>query len=181
VATCLRGGRAPRGDRSPGDGPRRLDRPRPPPARGDRECAPRVGFARRPRGRSRSVRRPHRLLRDLDARAATVLDRHGGTTLRRGAGAAGSCLPRAPGDGGRSVSERYLGTPVMPGTPDPTLTGAVPEHLPARLAVCLWDFSWYTRAGAGEPYESVEQAMAETADRGYNAVRICAAPLLLAG
>lgn len=79
------------------------------------------------------------------------------------------------------MSERYLGTPVMPGTPDPTLTGAVPEHLPARLAVCLWDFSWYTRAGAGEPYESVEQAMAETAARGYNAVRICAAPLLLAG
>src|SRR5690606_35490101 len=52
---------------------------------------------------------------------------------------------------------------------------------PERLGVCLWDFSWYTRAGAGEPYADIEQAMAETVARGYNAVRICAAPLLLAG
>ena len=79
------------------------------------------------------------------------------------------------------MTERYLGTPAMPAAPDGSLTGPVPEHLPARLAVCLWDFSWYTRAGAGEPYEDVGRAMAETVDRGFNAVRICAAPLLVAG
>ncbi|MGY1551282.1 cellulase-like family protein [Microbacterium sp. A588] len=79
------------------------------------------------------------------------------------------------------MSERYLGTPVMPTAPNSALTGPVPPHLPERLGVCLWDFSWYTRAGAGEPYADIEQAMAETVARGYNAVRICAAPLLLAG
>ena len=79
------------------------------------------------------------------------------------------------------MTERYLGTPAMPATPDGSLTGAVPEHLPARLAVCLWDFSWYTRAGAGEPFDDLDRAMRETVDRGFNAVRICAAPLLVAG
>lgn len=79
------------------------------------------------------------------------------------------------------MTDRYLGTPVLPSTPDPSLTGPVPDHLPRRLAICLWDFSWYTRAGEGEPFDDVDRAMAETADRGYNAVRICAAPLLVAG
>jgi len=79
------------------------------------------------------------------------------------------------------MTERYLGTPAAPAVSEPGLTGAVPEHLPGRLAICLWDFSWYTRAGAGEPYEDLDLAMRETVDRGYNAVRICAAPLLVAG
>ena len=79
------------------------------------------------------------------------------------------------------MTDRYLGTPAMPAAPDGSLTGPVPEHLPARLAVCLWDFSWYTRAGAGEPFEDLDRAMAETVDRGFNAVRICATPLLVAG
>ena len=79
------------------------------------------------------------------------------------------------------MTDRYLGTPVLPSTPDPSLTGPVPDHLARRLAICLWDFSWYTRAGEGEPFDDVDRAMAETADRGYNAVRICAAPLLVAG
>ena len=79
------------------------------------------------------------------------------------------------------MTERYLGTPAMPSRPDGSLTGPVPPHLPDRLAICLWDFSWYTRAGGGEPYEDVDRAMAETVDRGYNTVRICAAPLLVAG
>lgn len=79
------------------------------------------------------------------------------------------------------MSERYLGTPLMSGAPDGSLTGSPPAHLPERLTVCLWDFSWYTRAGSGDPYEDVDKAMSETAARGYNAVRICAAPLLLAG
>lgn len=61
------------------------------------------------------------------------------------------------------------------------LTGEVPAHLPRRLAICLWDFSWYTRAGEGEPYADLDEAFAQTVARGYNAVRICAAPLLLFG
>ena len=57
----------------------------------------------------------------------------------------------------------------------------IPLHLPPRLAITLWDFSWYTRAGAGEPFEDIDLAFAEAAERGYNTVRICAAPLLLFG
>ncbi|MCS5713826.1 hypothetical protein NVV95_04590 [Herbiconiux sp. CPCC 205716] len=61
------------------------------------------------------------------------------------------------------------------------LTGPVPPHLPPRLAISLWDFSWYTRAEPGGPFADLDRAFAETVDRGYNAVRICAAPLLLFG
>lgn len=61
------------------------------------------------------------------------------------------------------------------------LTGPTPQHLPPRLAITLWDFSWYTRAGAGEPYADLDAAFAEAVARGYNAVRICAAPLYLFG
>lgn len=50
-----------------------------------------------------------------------------------------------------------------------------------NLAISLWDFSWYTQAAEGEPFESLPRAFAEAAERGYNAVRICAAPLLLFG
>jgi len=57
----------------------------------------------------------------------------------------------------------------------------IPAHLPQRLTITLWDFSWYTRAGAGEPFADLDTAFAETVDRGYNAVRICAAPLLTFG
>jgi len=57
----------------------------------------------------------------------------------------------------------------------------IPAHLPARLTISLWDFSWYTRAGVGEPFEDLDVAFAEAVDRGYNAVRICAAPLLTFG
>ena len=57
----------------------------------------------------------------------------------------------------------------------------IPAHLPQRLTISLWDFSWYTRAGAGEPFADLDRAFAEAVDRGYNAVRICAAPLLTFG
>ncbi|WP_313546664.1 cellulase-like family protein [Leifsonia aquatica] len=59
--------------------------------------------------------------------------------------------------------------------------GNIPAHLPSRLAITLWDFSWYTKAGAGEPYADLDVAFAEAVERGYNAVRICAAPLYLFG
>lgn len=61
------------------------------------------------------------------------------------------------------------------------LTGPIPDHLPGRLAICLWDFSWYTRAGAGEPYQDLAAAIAGTRAMGHTTVRICAAPMLLFG
>jgi hypothetical protein len=76
---------------------------------------------------------------------------------------------------------RFLGSGHEPNPDTRPLTGAIPEHLPARLTIALWDFSWYTRAGAGEPYADLDAAMRQTKDRGYNTIRICAAPLLLFG
>ncbi|MGR6742148.1 cellulase-like family protein [Microbacterium sp. F1-18] len=76
---------------------------------------------------------------------------------------------------------RYLGSGHDPAPDTRALTGVVPAHLPPRLTITLWDFSWYTRAGDGEPYADLGAALDEAVDRGYNAVRICAAPLLLFG
>lgn len=78
------------------------------------------------------------------------------------------------------MTNRYLGS----GTVDSThsgLTGPIPGHLPGRLTISLWDFSWYTRAEPGGPYADLDAACAETAALGYNTIRICAAPLLLFG
>jgi hypothetical protein len=55
----------------------------------------------------------------------------------------------------------------------------IPDHLPERLAMTLWDFSWYVRTGPGEPFEDLDAAFARAVDLGYNAVRICAMPFLL--
>ena len=56
-----------------------------------------------------------------------------------------------------------------------------PAHLPERLTITLWDFSWYVRTGPGEPFEDLDGAFAEAVERGYNTVRICAMPYLLFG
>ncbi|GAA2127221.1 cellulase-like family protein [Streptomyces synnematoformans] len=50
---------------------------------------------------------------------------------------------------------------------------------PATLTISLWDFTWYTRTGPGEPFHDLDRAFAEAVDRGYNTIRICAMPLLL--
>jgi len=76
--------------------------------------------------------------------------------------------------------ERYLGSGAEASDLSGP-TGPVPAHLPQRLAITLWDFSWYTRAGEGEPYADLDAACADAAALGYNAIRICAAPLLLGG
>jgi hypothetical protein len=55
----------------------------------------------------------------------------------------------------------------------------IPRHLPGRLAITLWDFSWYTQAGPEEPFHDLDNAFAEATERGYNTVRICAMPFLL--
>ncbi|MBD7956446.1 hypothetical protein H9651_02210 [Microbacterium sp. Sa4CUA7] len=78
------------------------------------------------------------------------------------------------------MTDRYLGSASLPDD-DATLTGAGPAHLPGRLTITLWDFSWYTQAGPGEPYADLEATVADAAAIGYNAIRICAAPLLLFG
>lgn len=64
----------------------------------------------------------------------------------------------------------------MSPTPSPL---AIPDHLPRRLAITLWDFSWYVRTGPGEPFEDLDAAFAQAVDRGYNTVRVCAMPFLL--
>ncbi|MGI5423637.1 cellulase-like family protein [Streptomyces sp. CA-179760] len=48
-----------------------------------------------------------------------------------------------------------------------------------RLAITLWDFSWYTQAGPGEPFADLDRAFAEAVERGFNTVRVCAMPFLL--
>jgi hypothetical protein len=57
----------------------------------------------------------------------------------------------------------------------------LPEHLPSKLTICLWDFSWYTMTRPGEPFADLDRAFEETVERGYNTVRICAMPYLLFG
>jgi len=78
------------------------------------------------------------------------------------------------------MTERYLGSGTI-ARDESALTGHVPVHLPQRMTITLWDFSWYTQAGPGEPYADLEAAVADAASLGYNAIRICAAPLLLFG
>lgn len=55
----------------------------------------------------------------------------------------------------------------------------LPAHLPQRLTITLWDFTWYTRTGESEPFHDLDAAFAEAVERGYNTVRICAMPFLL--
>ncbi|THF73634.1 cellulase-like family protein [Cohnella fermenti] len=57
--------------------------------------------------------------------------------------------------------------------------GHVPEHLPRKLTITMWDFSWYTMTLPGEPYRDLGARFAEAVDRGYNTIRICAMPYLL--
>jgi hypothetical protein len=47
------------------------------------------------------------------------------------------------------------------------------------MTITLWDFTWYTRTGPGEPFHDLDQAFREATDRGYDTVRICAMPFLL--
>lgn len=53
--------------------------------------------------------------------------------------------------------------------------------LPLTLTVTLWDFTWYTRTGPGEPFSDLDLAFTQATERGYNTVRICAMPFLLFG
>ncbi|MCZ0703168.1 hypothetical protein J2T56_001394 [Natronobacillus azotifigens] len=55
----------------------------------------------------------------------------------------------------------------------------VKAHLPRKLTITMWDFSWYTMTMPGEPYSNLEQCFKEAVERGYNTIRICAMPFLL--
>lgn len=61
------------------------------------------------------------------------------------------------------------------------MTTPVPlaAHMPERMTISLWDFSWYTRTTAGEPFADLDAAFARAVELGYNTVRICAMPFLL--
>lgn len=50
-----------------------------------------------------------------------------------------------------------------------------------RRAICLWDFSWYVRTAPGDCFDDLDRACAETVERGFTTVRICAMPFLLFG
>lgn len=65
--------------------------------------------------------------------------------------------------------------------PVPARPQGVPDHLPPRLTISLWDFSWFTRAAPGDAFSDLDRAMAEAVERGYNTVRIDAMPLRLFG
>jgi sugar-binding cellulase-like protein len=58
---------------------------------------------------------------------------------------------------------------------------STPAHLPERLTITLWDFSWYTRSAPGDAFADLDDAFAQAVARGYNTVRICAMPYLLFG
>jgi hypothetical protein len=47
----------------------------------------------------------------------------------------------------------------------------VPEHLPRRLSICCYIWSWITSATPGEPYGDLETACAGLGPRGFNCVR----------
>lgn len=55
----------------------------------------------------------------------------------------------------------------------------IPHHLPRKLTITMWDFSWYTMTMPGEPYHDLAARFEEAVERGYNAIRICAMPLML--
>lgn len=48
-----------------------------------------------------------------------------------------------------------------------------------RMAISLWDFSWYTQAGPGDPFEDLDATFRQLVERGFNTIRVCAMPFLL--
>lgn len=56
---------------------------------------------------------------------------------------------------------------------------SVPIDTARPRVITLWDFTWYTRTGPGEPFEDLDRAFAQARERGYDTIRICAMPFLL--
>jgi hypothetical protein len=57
-------------------------------------------------------------------------------------------------------------------TPSDDRPQGVPAHLPKRLAISSWVWSWVTYALPDEPYGDLEKCMAELKERGFNAIRV---------
>ncbi|HZG83712.1 cellulase-like family protein [Paenibacillus sp.] len=53
------------------------------------------------------------------------------------------------------------------------------EHLPRKLTITMWDFSWYTMTMPDEPYHDLGARFKEAVERGYNTIRVCAMPCFL--
>jgi len=49
---------------------------------------------------------------------------------------------------------------------------SIPAHLPARLSISCWIWSWITSATPDEPYGDLERCFVELRERGFNAVRV---------
>jgi hypothetical protein len=49
---------------------------------------------------------------------------------------------------------------------------SIPGHLPPKLAISCWQWSWMTAALPDEPYGDLEKVMVGLAERGFNAIRI---------
>lgn len=48
----------------------------------------------------------------------------------------------------------------------------MPAHLPKRLSICSWIWSWISSSQPDEPYGDLERAMAETRERDFNCIRL---------
>ena len=47
-----------------------------------------------------------------------------------------------------------------------------PGHLPGKLSIDCWIWSWISSATRGEPYDDLDRCMRELKERGFNAVRL---------
>jgi len=48
----------------------------------------------------------------------------------------------------------------------------IPGHLPKKLSIDCWIWSWIVAATPGEPYDDIERCVLEVRERGFNAVRV---------
>lgn len=49
---------------------------------------------------------------------------------------------------------------------------SIPAHLPSKLSIDCWIWSWISSATKGEPYYDLERCILELKERGFNTVRI---------
>ncbi len=78
--------------------------------------------------------------------------------------AAGEGAPAPPpASAPEGVRDMARGDSVPPG---------VPAHLPKKLAISCWIWSWVTYALPDEPYGDLERCVAGLQERGFNAVRV---------
>ena len=69
--------------------------------------------------------------------------------------------------GGALIQSTQADPPAA--SPEPAYT--LPKHLPEKLSIGMFIWSWITNATEGEPYHDLEKAVAGLRERGFNAVR----------